>query len=58
MLKYRKTHYPPMFELLTLCPWFISLYEHTYVEFEETWRDTCSLLNAPTVKGATDTLVD
>ena len=47
---------PPVFiptrELLTLCPWFISLYEHTYVEFEETWRDTCSLLNAPTVKGA------
>ncbi|WP_339352558.1 AAA family ATPase [Acinetobacter beijerinckii] len=42
----------PTRELLTLCPWFISLYEHTYVEFEETWRDTCSLLNAPTIKGA------
>lgn len=46
---------PPVFfptrELLTLCPWFISLYDNAYVEFEETWRDTCSLLNAPAIKG-------
>lgn len=29
-------------ELITLCPWFLGLYDH-HLEFEETWRDTVSL---------------
>ena len=47
---------PPVFlptrELLTIFPGFVSLYETHHVEFEETWRDTCVLLGAPTVRGA------
>lgn len=46
---------PPVFfptrELITLCPWFISLYDNYHVEFEQTWRDTVSLLGAPNVRG-------
>jgi len=43
--------YLPTRELVTLCPWFINLYDNYHLEFEETWRDTCSLLGAPSVKG-------
>lgn len=43
--------YFPTRELVTLCPWFINLYDNFHLEFEETWRDTCSLLGAPSVKG-------
>ena len=47
---------PPVFlptrELLTIYPGFVSLYDGYRVEFEETWRDTCLLLGAPTVRGA------
>lgn len=43
--------YLPTRELVTLCPWFVSLYDNYHVEFEETWRDTVSLLGAPSVKG-------
>ena len=47
---------PPVFlptrELLTIYPGFVSLYDGYSVEFEETWRDTCLLLGAPTVRGA------
>ncbi len=46
---------PPVFlptrELLTLYPNFISVYESHYLEFEETYRDTCLLLGSPPVKG-------
>ncbi len=41
----------PTRELLTICPGFVSLYETTHLAFEETWRDTCILLDAPLAKG-------
>lgn len=41
----------PTRELLTLCPWFIGFYDNYHLKFEETWRDTCSLLIAPKLKG-------
>ena len=41
----------PTGELLTIYPGFVSLYETHYLEFDETWRDTCLLLGSPTVKG-------
>ena len=44
--------YLPTRELATLCPWFVSLYDNFHVEFEEAWRDTVSLLGAPSVKGS------
>ena len=43
--------YLPTRELLTIYPGFVSLYETHHLEFDETWRDTCLLLGAPTVKG-------
>ncbi|WP_024930632.1 ATP/GTP-binding protein [Methylophilus sp. OH31] len=43
--------YLPTRELLTIFPNFISIYEGHYLEFEETWRDTCLLLGAPLQKG-------
>ena len=43
--------YLPTHELLTVYPGFLSLYENHYVEFEETWRDTCLLLGAPELRG-------
>ena len=46
---------PPVFlptrELLTLYPGFVELYETRYLEFDETWRDTCLLLGAPALRG-------
>src|SRR5262249_9501169 len=44
--------YLPTRELITLSPWFVPLYDNYRLEFEETWRDTVSLLGAPSVKGA------
>lgn len=44
--------YLPTRELMTLCPWFLGLYDNYHLEFEETWRDTVSLLGAPSVRGA------
>ncbi|WP_066457091.1 AAA family ATPase [Castellaniella caeni] len=41
----------PTRELVTLCPWFLSLYDNYHLEFEETWRDTVSLLGGPSIKG-------
>lgn len=41
----------PTRELLTIYPGFVSVYENHYLEFEETWRDTCLLLGAPTLRG-------
>lgn len=49
--------YFPTRELVTLCPWFINLYDNYHLEFEETWRDTCSLLGAPSVKGPRERVV-
>lgn len=44
--------YLPTRELLSLYPGFVSLYEGHYLEFDETWRDTCLLLGAPVKRGA------
>lgn len=41
----------PTRELLTLCPWFVPLYDNYHVPFEESWRDTVSLLGNPSLKG-------
>ena len=41
----------PTRELLTIYPGFVSVYENHYLEFEETWRDTCLLLGNPAVRG-------
>ena len=41
----------PTRELLSIYPGFLSLYDARHLEFEETWRDTCQLLGAPTLKG-------
>ena len=43
--------YLPTRELATLAPWFVPFYDNYHLEFEETWRDTVSLLGAPSVKG-------
>lgn len=43
--------YLPTRELLTIYPGFVSLYETTHLEFDETWRDTAILLGAPLAKG-------
>ena len=43
--------YIPTRELVTLCPWFGPLYDNYHLRFEESWRDTVSLLSAPSVKG-------
>lgn len=43
--------YLPTRELLTIYPNFISVYEGHYLEFEETWRDTCLLLGALMQRG-------
>jgi predicted ATP-dependent endonuclease of OLD family len=43
--------YLPTRELLTIFPNFVSIYEGHYLEFEETWRDTCLLLGAPLQRG-------
>ena len=34
-----------------MCPWFGPLYDNYHLRFEESWRDTVSLLSAPSVKG-------
>ena len=40
----------PARELLTIYPGFVSLYEMRKLEFDETLRDTCRLLAAPTLR--------
>ncbi len=49
--------YLPTRELLTIYPGFISLYETTHLEFEETWRDTAILLGAPLTRGPRETKI-
>ncbi|AMA35065.1 TPA: AAA family ATPase [Pseudomonas aeruginosa] len=46
----------PTRELLTLCPWFGPLYDNYDVPFEESWRDTVSLLGNPALKGPRATI--
>lgn len=41
----------PTRELLTIYPGFFPVYEGHYLEFEETWRDTCLALGAPALRG-------
>lgn len=41
----------PTRELLTIFPNFVSVYDNHYLEFDETWRDTCLLLGAPALRG-------
>ena len=41
----------PTRELLSIYPGFVSQYETTHMQFEETWRDTCVLLGADLAKG-------
>lgn len=41
----------PTRELITLSPWFVSLFDNYHLRFEESWRDTVSLLGAPALKG-------
>ncbi len=43
--------YIPTRELLTIYPNFVSLYDRSVVEFDETWRDTCLLLGLPPRRG-------
>jgi len=43
--------YMPTRELMTIYPNFVSVYEQHYLEFEETWRDTCLLLGGLLKKG-------
>jgi hypothetical protein len=43
--------YLPTRELLTIYPGFVAVYDNHYLEFEETWRDTCVLLGAPLRRG-------
>lgn len=49
--------YLPTRELATLAPWFVPFYDNYHLEFEETWRDTVSLLGAPSVKGPRENAV-
>jgi len=43
--------YIPTRELITLSPWFVSLYDSYNVPFEKSWRDTVMLLGAPSLRG-------
>jgi len=49
--RHRAPVYLPTHELMTIYPGFVSLYDTHYVEFDETWRDTCLLLGAPVQRG-------
>ncbi len=43
--------YLPTRELLAIFPNFVAVYESRFLEFEETWRDTCLLLGTPLQRG-------
>ena len=47
----------PTRELITLCPWFVALYDNYHLRFESSWRDTVSLLGAPSLKGPRERIV-
>ena len=44
--------YLPTRELLSVYPGFVSLYENQAIPFDETWRDTCSLLGVSVARGS------
>ena len=46
----------PTRELLSIYPGFSALYDGRHLEFEETWRDTCQLLGAPTLRGPRESI--
>jgi predicted ATP-dependent endonuclease of OLD family len=48
----------PTRELLTIYPNFLSVYENHYLDFEETYRDTCSLLGALPLRGAREAKIN
>jgi energy-coupling factor transporter ATP-binding protein EcfA2 len=48
----------PTRELLTIYPNFLSMYENHYLDFEETYRDTCILLGALPLKGLIEVKVN
>jgi predicted ATP-dependent endonuclease of OLD family len=48
----------PTRELLTIYPNFLSVYENHYLDFEETYRDTCVLLGALPLRGAREAKVN
>ena len=50
-LRHLRPVFIPTRELMTLCPWFVSLYDNQYLPFEKIWRDTVSLLGMPTLRG-------
>lgn len=50
-LRHLRLVFIPTRELMTLCPWFVSLYDNQYLPFEKTWRDTVSLLAQANVRG-------
>lgn len=47
----------PTRELLSIYPNFVAVYENHYLEFEETYRDTCLLLGALALKGPRESSV-
>jgi predicted ATPase len=47
----------PTRELITLCPWFVPLFDSYNVPFEKSWRDTVMLLGAPSLRGPRETKV-
>ena len=48
----------PAHELLTIYPGFVSVYDSHHLQFDETWRDTCLLLGAATLKGSREKRAD
>ena len=49
---YKSPVYLPTRELMSIHSGFVSLYDNVHTPFDETWRDTCLLLEAPLAKGA------
>jgi predicted ATPase len=49
--------YLPTRELLTIFPNFVSVYQGHYLEFEETWFDTCVLLGGLLQRGPRETRI-
>ncbi len=47
----KKPVFLPTRELLTIAPGFAALYANSQLKFEETWRDTCELLEVPLARG-------
>lgn len=43
--------YLPTRELMSIYPNFVAIYDAHLLQFEETWRDTCSLLGRPQLRG-------